>query len=468
MSDQPPSRHSGSLYRRFHLGLRDRVVIGFGLLALAMSTILAAAVWVFVSGYLVDQRESTSIVQSTVNAEVIEMGLGRRDTEIPTLLDQIPSRDARFTLISHQGEWYATYPNQGPEALPPDLVEMVQDGEPATQRTEVDGDLVLAVGIPIGTADAYFALFPLEGLNHTLQSLAVTLVAAAVVTAFAGMALGRVASGVALRPLAELNDVAAAVAGGDMGARLHHEKDPDLGGLARSFNRTADALQRRVVVDARFASDVSHELRTPLTTMLNSMQLIQNRQAELPESAREPVEMLAVDLERFRRLVVDLLEISRDEDEIADRSTTEPVLIGELVRQAADAAAGRMVTWVTADVERLWLGVDKRRLKRVVANLVENAENHGGRCAGVAVLATEEMVRVEVDDAGPGIPPDRRDEIFGRFAGGGAGDRGVGLGLAIVARHVQWHGGAIDVLDRPGGGARFVVTLPRERRDRGI
>src|SRR5699024_8201721 len=260
-----------------HLGLRDRVVISFGLLALALSTILASAVWVFVSGYLVDQRESTSIVESSVNAEAVELGLERREGELPLLLDQIPTRDALFTLISHQGDWYATSPNQGPEVLPKRLVTMVRNHQPATQRMKIDGEVVLAVGIPIGDSrDAYFSVFPLEDLNHTLQSLAITLVAVALATAIAGMALGGVASRVALRPLAGLNKVAAAVARGNMGARLRHERDPDLGELARSFNRTVDALQRRVVADARFAGDGSHELRTPLTTMLNSMQLIQN------------------------------------------------------------------------------------------------------------------------------------------------------------------------------------------------
>ncbi|MGH3425188.1 MAG: HAMP domain-containing sensor histidine kinase, partial [Nocardioidaceae bacterium] len=314
--------------------------------------------------------------------------------------------------------------------------------------------------------DAYFALFPLEDLNHTLRILALTLAGAAVVTSLAGMFLGRFASNVALRPLAELTGVAAAVARGDMGARLRQEKDPDLGGLARSFNDTADALERRVVADARFAGDVSHELRTPLTTMLNSMQLIQNRESELPDSAREPVDMLAGELERFRRLVVDLLEISRDQH--GDRSTHERALIGELVRQAADAAAGRSVTSVSAGAERLRLDVDKRRLERVVANLVDNAQKHGGGCTRVGVSATDDEVRVEVDDAGPGVAPDRRERIFDRFSRAGPGEgSGVGLGLAIVLRHVQWHGGSIRVEDRPGGGARFVIVLPRERGGRG-
>lgn len=77
------------------------------------------------------------------------------------------------------------------------------------------------------------------------------------------------------------------------------------------------------------------------------------------------------------------------------------------------------------------------------------------------VMAVDGGVRIEVDDAGPGIAPDRRDRVFERFARGGpVSSPGVGLGLSIVARHVRLHGGTVWVEDRPGGGARFVVRLP--------
>jgi len=264
---------------------------------------------------------------------------------------------------------------------------------------------------------------------------------------------------VALRPLAELTGVASAVARGDLDARLHFEDDPDLGGLARSFNHTAAELQHRVAVDARFAGDVSHELRTPLTTMLNSMQVIRNRRSELPATVREPVSLLSDDLDRFRRLVVDLLEISRDDG--GDTSTAEVVRIGDLVSRAADAAALRPVTTLSPEVDGLRIIADKRRLERVVANLVTNAETHGRGCLGVLVAVSGAGLRIIVDDAGPGIPPDRRDRIFERFARDGApAGQGVGLGLAIVDRHVRWLGGTVRVGDRPGGGARFVVELP--------
>jgi two-component system sensor histidine kinase MtrB len=222
-------------------------------------------------------------------------------------------------------------------------------------------------------------------------------------------------------------------------------------------------LEQWVAADARFAADISHELRTPLMTMLNSMELIHNHRDELPAAVREPVELLGEDLERFRRLVVDLLEISRDDE--GDEGSRGTVRIADLIRAAADTAAGRPVTEVSTDATALSLKADKRRLERVVANLVENAEGHGGGCERVSVAAGGLGVIIQFDDAGPGVPIADRDQIFERFRRGGSGgrpaqDRGIGLGLSIVARHVAWHNGTIRVEDRPGGGARFVLELP--------
>jgi signal transduction histidine kinase len=194
--------------------------------------------------------------------------------------------------------------------------------------------------------------------------------------------------------------------------------------------------------------------------MLNSMQVIQNRRDQLPESVREPVDLLSEELARFRSLVVELLEISRHD--AGDEVVRETVLVGDLVRHAADAAAGREVTTVDPDVDTLVMELDKRRLERVVANLVDNAQTHGGGCIGVHVSRVGDLLRVVVEDAGPGIPADQRTRVFERFARRGGRDHsGVGLGLAIVQRHVGLHHGVVRVEDRPGGGARLVVEIPQ-------
>jgi signal transduction histidine kinase len=442
------------------LGLRDRVTLAFGLLALALSLLLSVMAWTVVSRYLVSQRVSAALVESNLDRSQLETGLQTGDSLVPALLDSLPAGDSAASVVVLASNWYGTTPAIGPSSLPHDLVSLVGRGQEATQRVSVDGHLFLVVGLPLRETDsAYFELFSLDELDRAMLTLSWVLVAAAVVTAFLGMALGRFASTVALRPLRELNAVAAAVAEGHLSARLAGETDPDLGSLATSFNRTVRELEQRVRADARFAVDVSHELRTPLTTMLNSMQVIKNREAMLPAPMREPVALLSDDLERFRRLVVDLLEISRHD--AGDQLVREPVRIADLVRRAADGTAGRPVTRVAPGSARLVMAVDKRRMERVVANLVGNAEAHGGGCTRVWVGHDDGTVRILVEDAGAGVPEEHRARVFDRFARHGPGDHsGVGLGLAIVQRHVAVHGGTVSVEDRPGGGARFVVELP--------
>jgi two-component system sensor histidine kinase MtrB len=438
--------------------LRSRVEVTFGLLALLVSALLSVVSWVVVSRYLLTQREQVAIAETAFDRDSIESGLAR-DAPVAAVVSGLPSNEAAASVAFVAGQWYGTKSQLAPAAIPPGLLATTSIGQAATQRVVVEGDLYVVVGLPLEQpGDGVFEVFSLVELDETLRTMAWVLAMVAVVTTFAGVLLGRWASGLALRPLAELTAVAGAVAGGRLDARLVPRGDPDLDPLADSFNRTVTQLEHRVRADSRFAVDVSHELRTPLTTMLNSMEVIANRRDQLPESVREPVDLLADDLQRFRALVVDLLEISRHD--AGEGLVLERADIGELVRRAADTAAGRPLTVVGGEGELVGL-VDKRRLERVVANLVGNAETHGGGCTSVTVRRLDTRARIVVEDAGPGIADADRARVFDRFARAeGHHVQGVGLGLAIVQRHVSAHGGTVDIEAVPGGGARFVVELP--------
>lgn len=441
--------------------LRERITVGFALLAFSLSVLLAVLVWVFVSNYLLGQRESTALRQTQINISVLQNSLNAGAPDIPELLATLPEAPESIVLLYRSGQWYSRTLDVAPEQLPAGLRDLVLNGTPAKQRVMVNDLPYLTVGVPLEPG-AYFELFPLTELDETLRTMSLVLPAAAALTAIVGAAIGRSASRRALAPLGPVAAAAGAIARGDRSARLDAGGDPDLAELADSFNTTADDLQRRVEADARFAADVSHELRTPLTTMLNSMELLRRRRDRLPDDVQEPLDLLADDLHRFHRMVGDLLEISRVEEGVAalDR---EPVLLGELVTRAADRAAGRPVTQVSPGAERLRFQVDKRRLEQVVTNLVVNAETHGRGLLRVAVERCPGGARIFVDDSGPGVPADLRDRVFERFArNSGTETRGAGLGLAIVVRHVRLHGGDVWASDRPGGGARFVVELPDE------
>jgi signal transduction histidine kinase len=447
------------------LGLRARVTAAFALGALLVSLALCGVTYGFSRSYLIRQRENLAVRQTYVNAQLVRTGLRSALPDVPQLLQGLGTSAAGSdSLLRYTGQWFATSLGVGRDALPAALRAEVSGGSPARQRYRLDGRATLAVGVPIRAAEAqYYEVFNLDDLDDTLRTLGTILAVAAAGAVLAGAALGRWASGRVLRPVSEAAKAAADIAGGHFATRLTTGDDSDLAALSSSFNRMVDALKERIDRDARFASDVSHELRSPLTTLATSLQVLQARRSQLPDRARRALDLLAAEVERFERLVQDLLEISRFDAGVAQLSL-EDVRLGELLVHAVPTGTG-----VELDIEPEATGQvvrgDKRRLERVVGNLVANAASHGGGARRVGLRRHDGKLRVEVDDEGPGVPEDERRRIFERFNRGGAAGRrggadGVGLGLSIVHEHVQLHGGRVWVEDRPGGGARFVVELP--------
>lgn len=468
--------------RQRRLGLRARVTTAFALGTLALALILSLLTYTLSSTYLIRQREASAQRQAFVNARLVQSGL-RSDTSVPQLLDSLETPATSKSVLSHRGRWFASSPLVvGRDELPAQLRERVSGGTAARQRFRLEGTPNLAVGVPLpGVRASYFEVFSLAELDRTLHVLAAALLAGAAVTVLLGVGFGRWVSGQALRPLADVSRAARSISKGRLDTRLDSAQDSDLSVLSASFNAMADALEQRIERDARFASDVSHELRSPLTTLATAVALLHERRGELPQPVRDTVELLRLEVDRFQRMVLDLLEISRLDAGVAEL-ILEEVRPAELVRRAVGAVQATTAAKLDDDrTERaaievhvddgaaeLVIQADKRRLERVVANLVHNAELHGGGLAGISVARAGDRVRVLVDDAGPGVAPAYRGRIFERFsrapatAGARRDGGGVGLGLALVAEHVRVHGGRVWVEERPGGGARFVVELPTE------
>ena len=187
---------------------------------------------------------------------------------------------------------------------------------------------------------------------------------------------------------------AEAIAGGRLDTRLEGGDDPDLEALVTSFNHMAQALEERIERDGRFASDVSHELRSPLMTLAASIEVLATRREEMPdESAQAAVDLMAADIARFQQLVDDLLEISRFDAGVA-RLSLDEVSPVELVHQAVDVSTDRDVPIEAAPtLDELVVRADKRRLVRVIANLLDNAEKYGGGATGVTVDRTRRLRR---------------------------------------------------------------------------
>ncbi|OLZ52733.1 sensor histidine kinase [Amycolatopsis keratiniphila] len=445
------------------LSLRWRVAAAFGVgLALVM-TVLGVATWNLTTGYMLDQREQSTARQSEVNVDLVDKALAEHADDLDDLLTGLASGPDSSILLSRPDGWLTSGRQIDPAVVPAALLDSARHGIAARQRFTADGIPVLAIATPVGDGGSiYVELYPLLELDRTFRYLSILLITGTVVAALFGAALGIWTGKRALRPLAALRGAASRVARGDLTTRLPHQNDPDLAPLATSFNTTTEQLEQRVRRDKRFAADVSHELRSPLTTMVNATEVMVRRQDTMHPTARKALGLLGSELHRFQRMVVDLLDISRADQE--DEGPVELVDLGALVLNVLGSRDGSSAR-VEIDEEAPLVSADRRRIDRVVTNLLDNADRYGGGAVAVTVRRRDDRARIEVDDAGSGVPPALRERIFERFARGlhaGRRDRetGSGLGLAIVADHVHRHGGTVWVEDRPGGGARFVVELP--------
>lgn len=388
------------------------------------------------------------------------------DPDIAGLLASVQGPAGSTPLLRRGQTWFGSSVTVGTEALPESLRDTIDSGTPARQRLLLGGVPQLVVGIPLpGVDGAYYEVYPLIELDRTLRILRNSSIAAAVVTTLAGATIGRWASRRVLSPVAAVSAAAAAVASGRFDVRLEESGDPELSRMAASFNQMTDALLARIQRDARFASDVSHELRSPLTTLAAAIEVLNSRRDEMPERARTGLDLLAGEIGRFERLVENLLEMSRIDAGVEDL-VVEDILLGQFVVEAARTRPGPAPS---VDLEpgagETVVRADKRRLERVLANLVENAQRHGGGVSRVVVEREGSWAGFAVEDAGPGIPPEERDKVFERFfrgraAGMRGGEEGSGLGLSLVREHVGLHGGRVWVEDGNVGGTRVVVRLP--------
>jgi len=452
------------------LGLRARITIAFAVGALLLSALLAAGTWGFTRQNQLDQRSSSATTLAVSNAETITQGITAEAPEVQDLLQGVPRPTGAHPVLLDNGEWYPLDPVFGQDALPEKLVQVVLDGDDARMRYSYRGHVYLAVGIKLDTPTdaAYFEIVSLDELEQTLETLGISLIAAALVTTLAGAGLGWWAARRVLRPLGGVSAAAKDIAAGKLSTRVSASEDPDLAPLAESFNDMAVALEQRIERDTRFASNVSHELRSPLTTLSASITVLENHREDMPERAKAALDLMVADVNRFRQLIEDLLEISRFDAGVMHLDLNE-VRVAELIMQAVstttDADIPLDIDWQLAGVV---VAADKRRLMRVIANLIDNAAKYGGGASRVELRQVEGEVQFAVEDDGPGIPREDRKRIFDRFSRGltaadrRTGGEGVGLGLSLVAEHIRLHEGRVWVEGRADGkpGARFVVRLP--------
>jgi signal transduction histidine kinase len=247
-------------------------------------------------------------------------------------------------------------------------------------------------------------------------------------------------------------------------------RDDDAPALRAALNQAMDALRQR---DELFAL-AAHELRTPLTPLLLHLQSVQRMlddgQTPGAGAGARVARSLAIaeaQVKRLAHLVDELLDVARARAGRLDldrRTTDLATIVREATARFALECVRRGTSLEVACPEEVLGRWDPLRLDQIVTNLVSNAVKHGeGAPIFVAVQADADRAILTVRDRGGGIGPDHAERIFEPFERG-APDRtasGAGLGLWIVRQLVEAHGGRIDVVRAIGGGAMFVVELPR-------
>ena len=210
---------------------------------------------------------------------------------------------------------------------------------------------------------------------------------------------------------------------------------------------------------------MSHDLRTPLATILGNAVTLEHAD-ELDLSAEERRSMartLAAKAQRLTALITDLLDMDRLTRGALEPRLAPEELAGVIERAVRDAEqlAGRTVELHLVPAVVM---VDRSMVERIVDNLLENAAKHtpGDVVIRVRSVPVGTGAEIVVEDDGPGIPPDQRDRLFRPFERGSSSNEqspGVGLGLSLVARFAELHGGRAWVDEAPGGGAAFHVIL---------
>jgi signal transduction histidine kinase len=239
--------------------------------------------------------------------------------------------------------------------------------------------------------------------------------------------------------------------------------DDEIGRLARTMNRMLERLDQAQARQRRLVSDASHELRSPVAAIRQHAE-VALAHPDRTSAAELAATVLAEDL-RLQRLAEDLLLLTRaDERTLGLRRG--PVDLDDLVFDEARRLRG--IAGLRVDSTRVSAGRvdgDAAGLRRVLRNLGDNAARHAGAQVAFSVAERDGVVRLRVEDDGPGIPEADRERVLERFVrlddARARDDGGSGLGLAIVAELVAAHGGSVAIASSRIGGTRVEITLPR-------
>ena len=458
------------------MSLRSRLTLLTAILIAAASSVLGVVVYVAAEQTQIHAVDQVLLTSAQVASRFNDRrGRQPEDEVISTIAIGRVRRDGTIQVIRQAGTPNALLPfpmlattdlraaTTGPITL------AAQSGQPAYR--------VFVARPQRGHGPTIVAL-PLDGEEAALDALRTgTIVAVLIVTALgAGLAWLTVRS--AFRPVGEMITSAQAVAQGDLQRRVPDGRPgTELGDLSESLNTMIASLTTSITQvassEARlraFVSDASHEIRTPLTVIRGYVELLRGDGMTEESTRHRALERIAMESVRLERLVTALLTLDDAQNRTA--RVREPFRLDDVVRDTfTDVALLDPERPLLLDLAPIELVGSPDAWRQLCGNLVQNLQRYTPAASPVHVTldqhpaSTGGVVHLTVDDAGPGIPRDQRQEVLERFtrvdASRATSTGGFGLGMSIVRAVVEAHGGIITLADSPAGGLRVLIELPQ-------
>jgi len=483
-----------------------------------ISTVILSLGVVWITGSALNSRLSSGIKDVNRNSAIVEarstiftadyrflLAQGEKDSIVEKVVDDVISSATTITSNENTREVvFVRSPGNSmknnyeiasnlldPLTIPKTLSERVRKSNDIvweyTNMRYLQGSTVpgLAVGqkVQIPNAGQYemYIVFSLANEIKTLNLINTYLLIAGLVLLLLISMITWLVVRQVVKPVREAARIASEFTAGDFRQRMKVHSQDEFSTLAKSFNEMAESLEEQIArlenlsrVQQRFVSDVSHELRTPLTTLRMASEVISADRESFDPTVARSTELLVAQLDRFERLLEDLLEVSRFDAEVAVLEAVDFDIV-QLTNRCADdlalvAKERKTQIYVNSVEPVVMIKADIRRVERILRNLMANAIDHAEEIQiDVQIVASESDVAIGVRDYGVGLDENSLTRVFDRFWRADPSRArtrgGTGLGLSIALEDARLHNGELEAWGRPGRGAHFVVTLPRKTWD---
>lgn len=479
-----------------------------------LSTLILSMGVVWITGSALNSRLSSGIKAVNLNSAVVEarstiftadyrflLAQGEKDSIVKKVVDDVIS--SATTITSNENTREVVFLRSAgntkdinyeiasnlldPKSIPASLSDRVRKGKDITYQYinmhYISGINVpgLAIGqkVQIPNAGQYemYIVFSLANQEMTLNLINTYLLIAGIILLLLITLITWVVVRQVLKPVREAARIATEFTAGDFSQRMKVYSQDEISTLGNAFNEMAESLEQQIArlenlsrVQQRFVSDVSHELRTPLTTLRMASEVIHASKDTFDPTVTRSAELLVAQLDRFERLLEDLLEVSRFDAEVAVLEAVDFDIVQLVNRCAEDlalVAKGRKTQiFIKSAESAVMIKADIRRVERILRNLLANAIDHAEELQiDVQIEASDHDVAVGVRDYGVGLDESALTRVFDRFWRADPSRArtrgGTGLGLSIALEDARLHNGELEAWGRPGRGAHFVVTLPR-------